>query len=222
MRFGKAAIILTALATVPVFAAALLRPRPREAPEVKLVRLLRIEPQPPENLEIHYDSFFSEMPGFEPETWRAEFEIRGPAGSGICLTHGDIAEEILGWDSNWVAIAQSPTPASLRNWPFFGVKIGCRRVNLIVPSQTRSCRFTFEFRPLTAQERGMNLLYKSGLWRRFPGTSAWIWKQLPSTEHWLACRREVRLTLFPIEQEAHRLPLHPPMLGPQHLPRSPR
>jgi hypothetical protein len=64
---------------------------------------------------------------------------------------------------------------------------------LVLPAEVKTCRFTIGFRGLTLQERGMILLTKSRLPRRFPTVANWIIKHLPTTERWVRCRHDVQL-----------------------------
>jgi len=197
MRFVRAAVLVTILGVVPLLAVTLLRARACQTPEVRLSRLVRLQPELSENDSA--DSSFFRIDGVESETWRAELEIRAAPGTGVVLTNGEIGVEILGLHGDWTAMAASSAPvlpAGLR------LQFTTRTVRILLPERTRSCRFSVGFRPATLRERGLIVLRKSGLPRRFPWLSAWISGRLPTTEHWLEYRGEVQLPAFPIEQEA--------------------
>ena len=209
MRTHRVTLIIAAVVAVVTIEVALLWPRVSAAPEVRLTRLLRVEPQPSDASGDQYASSFLGMADLGAETWKAEFEIRVPSRSCLGLTNGEIGVEMLGLDGGWspTATVASPVPMALtRLAAIEHSTILFRTIRLSLPAQVRSCRFTVGFRLPTRQERCMHVLMKSCLWRRFPGPSAWITKRLPTTERWLVCRREVQVAGSPIAPEGQNGP----------------
>jgi len=82
-------------------------------------------------------------------------------------------------------------------------RINMERIRVSVPSEAQRCKLVVRFRPLTAQERCREVLVKSGFWRRFPKTSAWISDRAASTKHWSEWRQEIDLPRVLIEQDEH-------------------
>lgn len=208
-------LIATTLVAVTVLALALLRPRVAvvPVPELRLSRLVRIEPEPPDTLRNQDDPFFPErLLGLSAETWRAEFVVRSPPGTGIVFTNGVIGVEMFGFEGDWSApaVVEKPWGEFL---PSSGVEWTLRTITLVLPTTVRSCQFNIGFRPPTFQGRGLMVLEKSGLWRRFPGISMWIYKRLPKTERWLICRPVLQVAAPPIRIETHSARSSPQPLG---------
>jgi hypothetical protein len=204
MRFPKLTLLIaTTLVALGALTVSLLRPKKDGLPEVRLTRILRVEHEPENSLEDHFASPFAGLPrGFGQGTWEAEFQIRAPSGSRIGLSNGEIGVEILSGDGDWaLAPLRSEFPTNLMSmYLSSSVRITSRTFRLSLPDSASSCRFTIGFRLPTLRERCMMTLDKTGVSRRFPGPSAWISSRMPTTYKWLRCRREVKLSPFPIPE----------------------
>jgi len=191
------------LILVGMLVAAFLTPTSRRGPEVRLVRLVSKTVEPTDLAGHSNDWLMVDFVRPEQEVWAASFDIPSPLESGFVLSKGDIKVEIVGQDGNWTAIDFPRRHELLQLGLGDRIWITKGNMNFTVPGETRRCRFTIGFRPLTLQERCSHSLAKWGLWRRFPKLSARISRRLPNTERWTECRREVVLSPVLLEQETH-------------------
>ena len=190
MRFRNKAILITAaLVGVGLLAVTSLQPGRSEGPEVRLNRLDK------GGLD------FSRIISLPAGTWRAEFQIQVPSGSRIWITDGPIGVEMLGAGGDWTRTPTNST-AQPSSSPWRGRTIS-RTMWLALPAGVKSCRFTIGYRRPTLKERGMMVLDKWGLSRRYPAVSGWIAQHLPANEQWLSCRREVEVAACPIKPEVY-------------------
>jgi hypothetical protein len=133
--------------------------------------------------------------------WDAIFEIRNPPESGILLSSDEMEVELLGADGQWTT---KPLPQKTTLWLDESImRTDTRRISIRVSNETRACRLTIRFRPLTARERWRNRLATWGVWRRLPGLSGWVVDRMPNRKRWSESRPEVHLPSVPIQQGAH-------------------
>jgi hypothetical protein len=129
--------------------------------------------------------------------WNAEFEIENAEGSGILLSYDEVQVYFVGPAGEWTA-AVSKDPSREQDLDLFPdseslFPIATKRVRASIPSGTRRCRLAMRFRPLTAQERCLEMLIRWGFFGRFPKASGWVVDRLPKTKKWRETRPEVEL-----------------------------
>jgi hypothetical protein len=103
MRFRKItflSILVIILALIAVFVPS----RVQEVPQVRLLRLTRKAVDTTAWLRDTSAGSIVDALDSQQESWRAEFEIHNPAGSGILLSDGQIDVELLSASGDWTTV----------------------------------------------------------------------------------------------------------------------
>jgi hypothetical protein len=183
---------------------------PHKVPRVSLLQVTRTVANPLTSTSGPGNWLTGNILDDPKEMWSVEFEITNPDHSGILLSHEKVDVQFLDATGGWTGAFPSDSYQALRE-AIMGAfleaestaRINMERIRVSVPSEAQRCKLVVRFRPLTAQERCREVLVKSGFWRRFPKTSAWISDRAASTKHWSEWRPEIDLPRVLIEQDVH-------------------